>query len=59
MLAQSLGGVLGPPHTQPGLSGVTVIHSWFASSIFQQTLGLRSLVPQTPNSLEEASRMQR
>ncbi|XP_073909331.1 adhesion G protein-coupled receptor D2 [Castor canadensis] len=42
-----------------GLSGVTVIHSWFASSIFQQTLGLRNLVPQTPNSLEEASRMQR
>nr|XP_020022164.1 adhesion G-protein coupled receptor D2 [Castor canadensis] len=36
-----------------------VIHSWFASSIFQQTLGLRNLVPQTPNSLEEASRMQR
>uniref|UniRef100_A0A8C0XFZ7 Adhesion G protein-coupled receptor D2 n=1 Tax=Castor canadensis TaxID=51338 RepID=A0A8C0XFZ7_CASCN len=46
-------------HHHAGLSGVTVIHSWFASSIFQQTLGLRNLVPQTPNSLEEASRMQR
>ncbi|ELK07185.1 Putative G-protein coupled receptor 144 [Pteropus alecto] len=42
-----------------GLSEVTAIHSWFSSSIFQHTLGGAGLEPQTPSSVEEASRMQR
>uniref|UniRef100_H0VXA3 Adhesion G protein-coupled receptor D2 n=1 Tax=Cavia porcellus TaxID=10141 RepID=H0VXA3_CAVPO len=42
-----------------GLSGVTAIHSWFSSSVFQRTLGAPSLKPQFPASPEEASRMQR
>uniref|UniRef100_A0A8C9D870 Adhesion G protein-coupled receptor D2 n=1 Tax=Panthera leo TaxID=9689 RepID=A0A8C9D870_PANLE len=42
-----------------GLSGVTVIHSWFSSSVFQQTLGEPGLEPQAPDSSEEASKLQR
>ncbi|XP_045877757.1 adhesion G-protein coupled receptor D2 [Meles meles] len=42
-----------------GLSGVTVIHSWFSSSIFQHTLGEPGLEPQAPDSSEEASKAQR
>ncbi|XP_044120314.1 adhesion G-protein coupled receptor D2 [Neovison vison] len=42
-----------------GLSRVTVIHSWFSSSIFQHTLGEPGLEPQTPDSSEEASKAQR
>lgn len=57
--AQSMGGVTGPLPTQPGLSEVTVIHSWFSSSVFQHTLGGAGLEPQAPSSLEEAHRMQR
>lgn len=57
--AQSLGGVMGPLPTQPGLSEVTAIHSWFSSSVFQHTLGGAGLEPQAPSSLEEAGRMQR
>ncbi|XP_039717390.1 adhesion G protein-coupled receptor D2 [Pteropus medius] len=47
------------PAGEPGLSEVTAIHSWFSSSVFQHTLGGAGLEPQTPSSLEEASRMQR
>ncbi|XP_010842420.1 PREDICTED: probable G-protein coupled receptor 144 [Bison bison bison] len=42
-----------------GLSGVTVIHSWFSSSVFQHTLGAPGQEPQAPDSSEETSRMQR
>uniref|UniRef100_A0A667HN51 Adhesion G protein-coupled receptor D2 n=1 Tax=Lynx canadensis TaxID=61383 RepID=A0A667HN51_LYNCA len=42
-----------------GLSGVTVIHSWFSSSVFRQTLGEPGLEPQAPDSSEEASKLQR
>ncbi|XP_058379994.1 LOW QUALITY PROTEIN: adhesion G-protein coupled receptor D2 [Diceros bicornis minor] len=42
-----------------GLSGVTVIHSWFSSSVFQHALGGPGLEPQPHDSSEEASRMQR
>ncbi|XP_032722268.1 adhesion G-protein coupled receptor D2 [Lontra canadensis] len=42
-----------------GLSRVTVIHSWFSSSIFQHTLGEPGLEPQAPDSSEEASKVQR
>ncbi|CAK7290668.1 Adhesion G-protein coupled receptor D2 [Vulpes lagopus] len=42
-----------------GLSGVTVIHSWFSSSIFQHTLGEPGLEPQAPDISEEANKMQR
>ncbi|XP_022356064.1 adhesion G-protein coupled receptor D2 [Enhydra lutris kenyoni] len=42
-----------------GLSRVTVIHSWFSSSIFQHTLGEPDLEPQAPDSSEEASKAQR
>ncbi|XP_047381428.1 LOW QUALITY PROTEIN: adhesion G-protein coupled receptor D2 [Sciurus carolinensis] len=42
-----------------GLSGVTVIHSWFTSSVFQYVLGARVLEPQASDSSEEADRMQR
>ncbi|EPY78706.1 putative G-protein coupled receptor 144 [Camelus ferus] len=44
---------------QKGLSGVTVIHCWFSSSVFQHTQGAPGQEPQTPDSSEEASRMQR
>ncbi|XP_044782268.2 adhesion G-protein coupled receptor D2 [Bubalus bubalis] len=42
-----------------GLSGVTVIHSWFSSSVFQHTLGAPGQEPRAPDSSEETSRMQR
>ncbi|KAF4016676.1 hypothetical protein G4228_008366, partial [Cervus hanglu yarkandensis] len=42
-----------------GLSGVTVIHSWFSSSVFQHTLGAPGQEPRAPDSPEETSRMQR
>ncbi|XP_022279560.2 adhesion G-protein coupled receptor D2 isoform X1 [Canis lupus familiaris] len=42
-----------------GLSGVTVIHSWFSSSILQHTLGEPGLEPQAPDISEEANKMQR
>ncbi|KAM5260602.1 LOW QUALITY PROTEIN: adhesion G protein-coupled receptor D2 [Hipposideros larvatus] len=42
-----------------GLSGVTVTHSWFSSSVFQHTLGRPGQEPQVPDSSKEASRMQR
>nr|XP_035963633.1 adhesion G-protein coupled receptor D2-like [Halichoerus grypus] len=42
-----------------GLSRVTVIHSWFSSSVFQHTLGEPGLEPQASHSSEEASKMQR
>ncbi|KAM6182142.1 LOW QUALITY PROTEIN: adhesion G protein-coupled receptor D2 [Erethizon dorsatum] len=42
-----------------GLSGVTTVHSWFSSSVFQCTLGAPGLEPQFPASPEEASRMHR
>uniref|UniRef100_A0A8D2JQW6 Adhesion G protein-coupled receptor D2 n=1 Tax=Sciurus vulgaris TaxID=55149 RepID=A0A8D2JQW6_SCIVU len=42
-----------------GLSGVTVIHSWFTSSVFQYVLGAGVLEPQASDSSEEADRMQR
>ncbi|XP_061287262.1 adhesion G-protein coupled receptor D2 isoform X2 [Bos javanicus] len=42
-----------------GLSGVTVIHSWFSSSVFQHTLGAPDQEPRAPDSSEETSRMQR
>ncbi|KAF0878813.1 AGRD2 protein, partial [Crocuta crocuta] len=41
------------------LSGVTVIHSWFSSSVFQHTLREPGLEPQAPDSSEEASKLQR
>nr|XP_044634741.1 adhesion G-protein coupled receptor D2 [Equus asinus] len=44
---------------EQGLSGVTVVHSWFSSGVFQHPLGAPGLEPQTPDSSEEASRMQR
>ncbi|XP_014637440.1 PREDICTED: adhesion G-protein coupled receptor D2 [Ceratotherium simum simum] len=47
------------PAGEPGLSGVTVIHSWFSSSVFQHTLGGPGLEPQPHDGSEEASRMQR
>uniref|UniRef100_A0A8C6EB01 Adhesion G protein-coupled receptor D2 n=1 Tax=Moschus moschiferus TaxID=68415 RepID=A0A8C6EB01_MOSMO len=46
-------------HRHAGLSGVTVIHSWFSSSVFQHTLGAPDQEPQAPDSPEETSRMQR
>nr|XP_031533068.1 adhesion G-protein coupled receptor D2 [Vicugna pacos] len=46
-------------HRHAGLSGVTVIHCWFSSSVFQHTRGAPGQEPQTPDSSEEASRMQR
>nr|XP_040142227.1 adhesion G-protein coupled receptor D2 isoform X1 [Ictidomys tridecemlineatus] len=42
-----------------GLSGVTMIHSWFTSSVFQYALGVPALKPQASDSSEEADRMQR
>ncbi|KAB0406696.1 hypothetical protein E2I00_003632 [Balaenoptera physalus] len=42
-----------------GLSGVTMIHSWFSSSVFQYTLGAPGREPQAPDTSEEASRMHR
>ncbi|XP_077917424.1 adhesion G protein-coupled receptor D2 [Halichoerus grypus] len=42
-----------------GLSRVTVIHSWFSSSVFQHTLGEPGLEPQASHSSEEASKTQR
>ncbi|XP_048668757.1 adhesion G-protein coupled receptor D2 [Marmota marmota marmota] len=42
-----------------GLSGVTMIHSWFTSSVFQYALGVPALEPQASDSSEEADRMQR
>ncbi|KAM9642262.1 adhesion G protein-coupled receptor D2 [Trichechus inunguis] len=42
-----------------GLSGVTMIHSWFTSSVFQHTVEGPGLEPQAPDSSEEAGRMQR
>ncbi|KAF3821094.1 hypothetical protein GH733_011247 [Mirounga leonina] len=42
-----------------GLSRVTVIHSWFSSSVFQHTLGDPGLEPQASHSSEEASKTQR
>ncbi|XP_013368537.1 PREDICTED: adhesion G-protein coupled receptor D2 [Chinchilla lanigera] len=42
-----------------GLSGVTAIHSWFSSGVFQHTGGAPGLEPQFPASPEEASRVQR
>nr|XP_015291911.1 PREDICTED: adhesion G-protein coupled receptor D2 [Macaca fascicularis] len=42
-----------------GLSGVTVIHSWFTSRVFQHTLEGLDLQPQAPASSEEANRVQR
>ncbi|XP_035579652.1 adhesion G-protein coupled receptor D2 [Zalophus californianus] len=42
-----------------GLSRVTVIHSWFSSSVFQHTLGEPGLEPQASDSSEEASKTQR
>nr|XP_021529792.1 LOW QUALITY PROTEIN: adhesion G-protein coupled receptor D2 [Aotus nancymaae] len=46
-------------HRHAGLSGVTVIHSWFTSRVFQQTLWGLGLEPQAPASSEEANREQR
>uniref|UniRef100_A0A8C6C3R0 Adhesion G protein-coupled receptor D2 n=1 Tax=Monodon monoceros TaxID=40151 RepID=A0A8C6C3R0_MONMO len=46
-------------HHHAGLSGVTMIHSWFSSSVFQYTLGAPGQEPQAPDTSEEASRMQR
>uniref|UniRef100_A0A4W2CSP3 Adhesion G protein-coupled receptor D2 n=1 Tax=Bos indicus x Bos taurus TaxID=30522 RepID=A0A4W2CSP3_BOBOX len=46
-------------HRHAGLSGVTVIHSWFSSSVFQHTLGAPDQEPRAPDSSEETSRMQR
>ncbi|XP_037601581.1 adhesion G-protein coupled receptor D2 [Cebus imitator] len=48
-----------PPGLEPGLSGVTVIHSWFTSRVFQQTLWGLGLEPQAPASSEKANRVQR
>ncbi|MBW04127.1 Adhesion G-protein coupled receptor D2, partial [Eschrichtius robustus] len=42
-----------------GLSGVTMIHSWFSSSAFQYTLGAPGREPQAPDTSEETSRMHR
>ncbi|KAI4547411.1 hypothetical protein MG293_003966 [Ovis ammon polii] len=42
-----------------GLSGVTMIHSWFSSSVFQHTLGAPGQEPWAPDSPEETSGMQR
>lgn len=42
-----------------GLSGVTAVHSWFSSSVFQHTLGTPGLEPQFLAAPEEASRLQR
>uniref|UniRef100_A0A673TJ69 Adhesion G protein-coupled receptor D2 n=1 Tax=Suricata suricatta TaxID=37032 RepID=A0A673TJ69_SURSU len=42
-----------------GLSGVTVIHSWFSSRVFQHTLGESGLEPQAPDSSEETNKLQR
>ncbi|KAL0606333.1 Adhesion G-protein coupled receptor D2 [Plecturocebus cupreus] len=42
-----------------GLSGVTVIHSWFTSRVFQQTLWGPGLESQAPASSEEANSVQR
>ncbi|XP_060246062.1 adhesion G-protein coupled receptor D2 [Meriones unguiculatus] len=39
---------------EKGLPEVTVIHTWFTSSIFQYTLGATSLESQAPGSSEEA-----
>ncbi|VTJ55493.1 Hypothetical predicted protein [Marmota monax] len=46
-------------HHHAGLSGVTMIHSWFTSSVFQYALGVPALEPQASDSSEEADRMQR
>uniref|UniRef100_A0A2K6TDN4 Adhesion G protein-coupled receptor D2 n=1 Tax=Saimiri boliviensis boliviensis TaxID=39432 RepID=A0A2K6TDN4_SAIBB len=46
-------------HRHAGLSGVTVIHSWFTSRVFQQTLWGLGPEPQAPASSEEANRVQR
>ncbi|XP_008566253.1 PREDICTED: probable G-protein coupled receptor 144 [Galeopterus variegatus] len=46
-------------HRHAGLSGVTVIHSWFTSSVFQHTLGGPGLEPQAPENSKESSRTQR
>uniref|UniRef100_A0A2K6FWG8 Adhesion G protein-coupled receptor D2 n=1 Tax=Propithecus coquereli TaxID=379532 RepID=A0A2K6FWG8_PROCO len=46
-------------HHHAGLSGVSVIHGWFTSRIFQHTLGEPGLEPQASDSVEEASRVQR
>ncbi|XP_037706721.1 adhesion G-protein coupled receptor D2 [Choloepus didactylus] len=42
-----------------GLSGVTLSHSWFTSSVFQHTLQGPDPEPQAPDSLDEVGRMQR
>uniref|UniRef100_A0A452EQL5 Adhesion G protein-coupled receptor D2 n=1 Tax=Capra hircus TaxID=9925 RepID=A0A452EQL5_CAPHI len=46
-------------HRHAGLSGVTMIHSWFSSSVFQHTLGAPGQEPWAPDSPEETSGMQR
>uniref|UniRef100_A0A8D0X2Z7 Adhesion G protein-coupled receptor D2 n=1 Tax=Sus scrofa TaxID=9823 RepID=A0A8D0X2Z7_PIG len=46
-------------HRQAGLSGVTVIHSWFSSSVFKHMPGAPGQGPPAPDSSEETSRMQR
>ncbi|XP_003312327.4 LOW QUALITY PROTEIN: adhesion G-protein coupled receptor D2 [Pan troglodytes] len=46
-------------HRHAGLSGVTVIHSWFTSRVFQHTLEGPDLEPQAPANSEEANRVQR
>uniref|UniRef100_H0WMX8 Adhesion G protein-coupled receptor D2 n=1 Tax=Otolemur garnettii TaxID=30611 RepID=H0WMX8_OTOGA len=42
-----------------GFSGVSMVHSWFTSSIFQNALGGPGLQPQASNSLDQASEVQR
>ncbi|PNJ19573.1 ADGRD2 isoform 3, partial [Pongo abelii] len=44
---------------EKGLSGVTVIHSWFTSRVFQYTPEGPDLQPQAPASSKEANRVQR
>nr|XP_036864075.1 adhesion G-protein coupled receptor D2 [Manis javanica] len=44
---------------QPGLSGVTVMHSWFSSGVFQHALEEPGLEPQAPGSMGEAGSTQR
>ncbi|XP_011786856.1 PREDICTED: probable G-protein coupled receptor 144 [Colobus angolensis palliatus] len=46
-------------HLHAGLSGVTMIHSWFTSRVFQYTLEGLDLQPQAPASSEEANKVQR
>ncbi|KAI5938027.1 Adhesion G-protein coupled receptor D2 [Manis javanica] len=48
-----------PPCMQPGLSGVTVMHSWFSSGVFQHALEEPGLEPQAPGSMGEAGSTQR